>query len=79
MGTKMASEGWNDLVDELKALEAYFPRLGIASEKEDLEEEIRELEELIAAAGLPDDEHSVRALSYLKAELARKRDLLGRL
>lgn len=79
MGTKMVSEGLNDLVDELKTLEAFFPLLGLASEKDELEEEVRELEDLIRAAGMPDDEHSVRALSYLKSELSRKRDLLDRL
>ncbi len=39
-------------------------------------EEIQELEELIAAAGEPEDEHSLRALTYLQTELARKRALL---
>ncbi len=79
MGTNMASEGWNGLVYELNQLEAYFPLLGLTSEKHELEEEIRELEDLIAAAGMPDDEHSVRALTYLKAELSRKRELLDRM
>ncbi|MBI4694006.1 MAG: hypothetical protein HY749_08290 [Gammaproteobacteria bacterium] len=79
MGTKMVSDGLNDLVDELKTLEAFFPLLGLASEKDELEEEVRELEDLIRAAGMPDDEHSVRALSYLKSELSRKRDLLDRI
>ena len=79
MGTKMASEGLNDLVDELKQLETFFPLLGLANEKDELEEEVRELEDLIEAAGMPDDEQSVRALSYLKSELSRKRDQLGRL
>ncbi|MCC7120312.1 MAG: hypothetical protein IT493_02040 [Gammaproteobacteria bacterium] len=75
----MASEGWNALVDELKQLEAFFPLLGVSGEHEELEEEVRELEQLIAAAGCPDDDQSVRALTYLQAELARKRSLLSRL
>ncbi|MEI6150194.1 MAG: hypothetical protein WCS01_13925, partial [bacterium] len=35
-------------------------------------EEIAELEDLIAAAGYPDDEHSLRALTFLESELAKK-------
>lgn len=79
MSPGMASEGWNTLVDELKQLEAFFPLLGSVSEREDIQEEILELEELIAAAGPPEDEHSMRALAYLNTELARKRSLLERL
>lgn len=79
MGTHMASEGWNALVDELRQLETFFPLLGVAGEQDEIEEEVRELEELIAAAGHPDDEQSLRALTYLQAELARKRSLLSRL
>lgn len=79
MAAKMHSEGWNGLVDELKQLEAFFPMLGVAGERDELEEEIRELGELIAAAGIPDDEHSQRALAYLHSELARKRAMLSRL
>lgn len=79
MGTHMASEGWNALVDELRQLETFFPLLGVAGEQDEIEEEVRELEELIAAAGHPDDEQSMRALTYLQAELARKRSLLARL
>ncbi|MEQ8233969.1 MAG: hypothetical protein RLW61_09600 [Gammaproteobacteria bacterium] len=67
------SDGWNDLVEELKQLEAYFPLLGSESEREELDEEILELEQLIASAGEPEDEHSMRALTYLQTELARKR------
>lgn len=78
MGTHMVSEGWNALVDELKQLETFFPLLGISGEQDEIEEEVRELEELIAAAGHPDDEQSLRALTYLQAELARKRSLLAR-
>ena len=33
----------------------------------------------LAAAGHPDDEQSQRALTYLQAELARKRNFLTRL
>lgn len=79
MGTHMASEGWNALVDELKQLETFFPLLGVAGEQDEVEEEVRELEELIAAAGHPEDEQSLRALTFLQAELARKRSLLARL
>ena len=78
MGTHMASEGWNALVDELKQLETFFPLLGIAGEQDEIEEEVHELQELIAAAGHPDDEQSLKALTYLQAELARKRSLLSR-
>ncbi len=76
MRTGTASEGWNDLVDELKQLETYFPMLGAEYERDELEEEVQELEELIAAAGEPDDEHSMRALTFLQTELVRKRSLL---
>lgn len=70
------SEGWNDLVEELKQLESFFPLLGSDNERDELEEEVQELEELIAAAGEPEDEHSLRALSFLQTELARKRAML---
>jgi len=70
------SEGWNDLVEELKQLESFFPLLGSDNEREELEEEVQELEQLIAAAGEPEDEHSLRALTYLQTELARKRAML---
>lgn len=79
MTSKAASEGWNDLVEELKQLETFFPMLGIAGEREELQEEVSELEELISAAGIPEDEHSQRALMYLQAELSRKRSFLTRL
>ncbi|MDH4380299.1 MAG: hypothetical protein QE509_00240 [Gammaproteobacteria bacterium] len=78
MGTSMMSEGWNALVDELKTLEAFFPLLGSPGEQDEVLEEIAELEELIAAAGIPEDEHSQRALAFLHEELARKRRLLER-
>ena len=73
------SEGWNDLVEELKQLEAFFPILGADNEREELEEEVQELEDLIAAAGEPEDEHSMRALTFLQTELVRKRALLDNL
>jgi hypothetical protein len=76
MKTAGVSEGWNDLVEELKRLEACFPILGAADELDELEEEVQDLEALIAAAGEPDDEHSMRALTFLQTELARKRRLL---
>ena len=79
MATLRVSEGWNDLVDELKQLEAYFPLIGGGGdERDELDEEIEELEQLIAAAGEPEDEHSMRALTFLQTELARKRALLDR-
>jgi hypothetical protein len=70
------SEGWNDLVEELKQLESFFPLLGSDNERDELEEEVQELEELIAAAGEPEDDHSLRALTFLQTELARKRAML---
>ena len=79
MGSSVPSEGWNALVDELKTLEAFFPLLGSPGEQDEVLEEIAELEELIAAAGIPDDEHSQRALAFLNTELARKRRLLDNL
>lgn len=75
MATGHLSEGFNDLVEELKQLEAYFPLLGSASEQDELDEEIEELEQLIGSAGEPEDEHSLRALTYLQTELLRKRAL----
>ena len=79
MGSNKHSEGWNDLVDELKELEAFFPLLGVAGEREELQEEVQELEELISAAGIPDDEHAREALRYLHAELSKKRSYLNNL
>ncbi|MGE0861618.1 MAG: hypothetical protein AB7I01_19630 [Gammaproteobacteria bacterium] len=76
MRSGTCSEAWNDLVEELKQLEAFFPLLGGENDRDEVEEEIQELEELIAAAGEPEDEHSLRALTYLQTELARKRALL---
>ena len=70
------SEGWKDLVEELKKLETFFPILGSASERDELEEEVQELEKLIAGAGEADDEHSMRALTFLQTELVRKRNML---
>ena len=70
------SEGWNDLVEELKQLESFFPLLGSDNERDEMEEEVQELEALIAAAGEPEDEHSLRALTFLQTELARKRAML---
>lgn len=79
MSAKSTSEGWNDLVEELKQLETFFPMLGIAGERDELHEEVQELEELISAAGVPEDEHSQRALMYLQAELSKKRGFLSKL
>ncbi len=78
MAAKMMSEGFGDLVEELKQLEDFFPLLGAVDDhgdfdEADLEDDIRELEQLVAVAGEPTDEHSQRALAYLQTELARKR------
>ncbi len=79
MVSNTTSQGWNDLVDELKQLETFFPLLGMNGERDELQEEVEELEDLIAAAGIPDDEHSQRALMYLRAELSKKRGYLSKL
>jgi len=79
MAAKIMSEGFRDLVDELKLLEDCLPMLaGVddEDEHEDLADDVRELEQLIAFAGEPADEHSMQALAYLQTELARKRALL---
>ena len=72
-GAGMVPEARSDLVEGLRQLETYLPRLGAASERDDLEAEIEELEELIAAAGEADDQQSTLALAFLQTELARKR------
>jgi hypothetical protein len=79
MAPQAISEGWVDLVDELKLLETFFPQLGISSEHDELEEEVSELEQLISTAGIPEDEHSMRALTFLQAELAKKRSFLDKM
>lgn len=76
---RLASEGFLDLVEELNELETYFPLLGSAAEREALLEEIGELEALVASAGIPEDEHSRRALVFLETELAQKRSMLAAL
>ena len=84
MSTRTFSEESNDLVDELKQLEDFFPLLGavegygpgVSDEDDELREEIRELEELIAEAGEAEDEQSMKALTFLQTELLRKRELL---
>ena len=76
MAAKLMSEGFRDLVDELKQLEDFFPLLGAVDERDELEDDVRELEQLVAVAGEPADEHSMRALAYLQTELARKRAIL---
>lgn len=78
MAAKMMSEGFGDLVEYLKQLEDFFPLLGAIDDhaefdEADLEDDVRELEQLLAVAGEPRDEHSMRALAYLQTELARKR------
>ena len=59
MATGHLSEGFNDLVEELKQLETYFPLLGSENERDELDEEIEELEQLIASAGEPEEPPSV--------------------
>jgi len=76
MAAKVMSEGFRDLVDELKQLEDFFPLLDAVDEREELQDDVRELEQLVTAAGEPADEHSMRALAYLQTELARKRAIL---
>ena len=70
------TDGWNDLVEDLKQLETFLPKAREDDPREELEEDIEDLEQLIAAAGEPEDEHSLRALTFLQTELARKRALL---
>lgn len=80
MTLQVNSQGWNDLVTELKALEAFFQTPEkTTGERDELAEEVTELEELIAAAGIPEDEISRGALSYFNGELAVKRSYLNRL
>ena len=79
MATHALSEGFHDLVEELRQLESFFPILSTEDEAADIHEEIRDLESLIRTAGEPEDEHSMRALAYLQTELARKRAMLDRL
>lgn len=79
MRTGTISEGWSDLVEELKQLETFFPVLDSEDERSELEEEIEDLEMLIAAAGEPEDEHSMRALTFLQTELVHKRTRLDEL
>jgi hypothetical protein len=71
------SEGWSDLVDELRELESFLLTLGLAGEREELVEDIAEIEEMIQAAGEPRDAESQRALAFLNQELLRKRSLLS--
>jgi hypothetical protein len=78
MAAKMMSDGFGDLVENLRQLEDFFPLLGAVDDHAefddaDLEDDIRDLEQLVAVAGEPRDEHSQRALAYLQTELARKR------
>lgn len=72
------SEGWSDLVEELRELESFLPSLALLDGRDEIEEDIAEIEELIQGAGEPRDAESQRALAYLHAELLRKRQLLGR-
>ena len=79
MAANMMSEGFRDLVDELQLLEDFFPLLAgthQAVDYDELAEDVRELEQLIAFAGEPSDQHSMQALAFLQTELVRKRALL---
>lgn len=79
MAANMMSEGFRDLVDELKLLEDFFPLLGATQytvDYDELADDVRELEQLIAVAGEPTDQHSMQALAFLQTELVRKRALL---
>lgn len=76
MRTHAMTDGWNDLVEDLKQLEAFLPKAGVDDPRAEIEEDIEDLEQLIATAGEPEDEHSLRALTFLQTELARKRALL---
>ena len=76
MRSDTTSEQWLDLVEGLQQLEKYFPLLDEVDEQDSLDDEIEDLEQLIATAGEPEDEHSMRALSFLQSELAHKRALL---
>ncbi len=79
MAAQALSEGFHDLVNELRQLESFFPLLSTADDAEDIQEEIRDLESLVRTAGEPEDEHSMRALAYLQTELARKRAVLDQI
>jgi len=79
MAAQVLSEGFHDLVNELRQLESFFPLLSTADDAEDIQEEIRDLESLVRTAGEPEDEHSMRALAYLQTELARKRAALDQI
>jgi ABC-type enterochelin transport system substrate-binding protein len=79
MLSQVDSNLWQDLISELKTLQQVF---GIAEEPKEcteVEEEISELEALIMSAGIPEDEHSQRALLFLERELAQKKAELRRL
>ena len=76
MTAQVLSEGFHDLVDELRQLESFFPILSTEGDDEDIHDEIRDLESLIRTAGEPEDEHSMRALAFLQTELARKRAII---
>ena len=76
MRLETSTDGSADLVEELKQLEAFLPLFDDDDAQEEIQAEIEELEQLIAAAGEPEDEHSMRALTFLQTELARQRVLL---
>ncbi|MFT4563052.1 MAG: hypothetical protein ACI9BW_002805 [Gammaproteobacteria bacterium] len=76
MAANIMSEGFRDLVEELNQLEEFFPLLGEIEDRDDLADEVRELEQILAVAQEPRDQHSMQALAYLQTQLARKRALL---
>lgn len=76
MAARIMSEGFRDLVDELKLLEDFIPMLSPVDTREELRDDVRELEQLVAVAGEPTDQHSLQALAYLQTELVRKRAIL---
>ena len=86
MSERTLSDACLDLFEGLEDLEALMPNLdgngaarGSRAKREELRDEIRDLEMLIATAGDPDDEHSLAALTFLETELIRKRSLLDSL
>ena len=76
MAPNLIPERYGNLIDGLKLLEDLLPSLGVDDNQEDLVSDIRELEKLIALAGEPSEQHSLRALASLQTELVRKRAIL---
>jgi hypothetical protein len=76
MAANIMSDGFRDLGEELNQLEEFFPLLAEIDHRDDLADEVRELEQLLSVAQEPRDQHSMQALAYLQTQLARKRALL---